>query len=103
MTVRESLDIAVTLIPDARIWVRKSSTALDEEIQQTAAACLLDLQKDGVVNITAEDPLIKQAVKLYLKAHFGFSEDSAKYDAAYEHLKASLSLSSDYNGGGGNG
>ena len=45
--------------------------------------------------------LIQQAVKLYLKAHFGYDDQPEKWEAAYERLKAALSLSSDYTTGEG--
>lgn len=96
MTVNTAIVIAEMLLPDARLWVRKSADNLDAEIRQTTAACMLDLKNAGVVNFKPEDPLLQQAAKLYLKAQFGFNEDSAKWEAAYEHLKAALSLSSDY-------
>ena len=96
MTINAAIAIAEILLRDARLWVRKSSGNLDTEIRQTTAACLLDLKNAGVVNFRHEDPLLQQAAKLYLKAQFGSNEDSAKWEAAYEHLKAALSLSSDY-------
>lgn len=97
MTATIAIEIAGKLLPEAKVWVRKSVSKLDTEIRQTAAACLLDLKNAGVVNFSADDPLLQQAVKLYLKAQFGFDDDSAKWEIAYEHLKAALSLSGDYN------
>lgn len=88
--------MAAVLLPEARIWVRKSSEALDSEIMQTIEAAFLDLSIAGIKNIDTGDALIKQAVKLYLKAQFGFNEESAKYEVAYEHVKAAMSLCSDY-------
>ena len=90
--------MAKALLPEARRWIRKTSVSeLDTEVTQTVAACFLDLKNAGVVNFSGDDPLLQQAAKLYLKAQFGFNGESAKYEAAYEHLKAALSLSSDYN------
>lgn len=96
MNIQIAIAIAEALLPDARLWVRKSESNLDDEIRQTTAACLLDLKNAGVINFAEEDPLIQQAVKQYLKAHFGFNNESEKWEAAYEHLKAALSLCSDY-------
>ncbi|MBR2311127.1 MAG: DNA-packaging protein [Oscillospiraceae bacterium] len=96
MTIVVANEIAATLLPDAKIWIRKSVSKLDTEIQQTVAACMLDLKNAGIVNFRAEDPLLQQAAKLYLKAQFGFDEKSEKWEQAYEHLKAALSLSYDY-------
>jgi hypothetical protein len=44
-----------------------------------------------------DDPLIKQAMKLYLKAHFRSDPSADKFMKSYEFLKYSLELSSDYN------
>lgn len=98
MTVSEATNAAGGLLQQARLWIRKSATALDGEIQQTIAAGLLDLQESGVQRLNSDDPLVQQALKLYLKAQFGFSDGSEKFEAAYERLKASMSLSSDYRG-----
>lgn len=96
MTIKEATDIAADLLPSARLWARRTGTRFDDEIQQTVAASLLDLNRVGVVNIVAANPLIQQAVKLYVKAHFGFSDESEKYARAYESLRDSMSLCSDY-------
>ena len=86
-------------IAAAKLWLRISTDALDEEIGQTVDACLLDLHNAGVVNTPWDDALIKQAVKLYCKAQFGYGNDGDgdKYAKAYEHLKCALALSGDYN------
>lgn len=98
MNVSASVMMAETLLPEARCWIRRSSVSdLDTEVKQTVAACFLDMSGAGVVNFDPADPLLQQAAKLYLKAHFGFNAESAKYEAAYEHLKISMSLCSDYN------
>ena len=81
-----------------KLFLRVNSASAEPEIQQTVDSCLLDLRNAGVSRLDTDDPLIQQAAKLYCKAHFGFSADSDRYDRAYEHLKASLSLSGDYNG-----
>ena len=96
MTILEAVSIAGELLPEARLWIRKTAKNLDTEIQQTIAACLLDLKRVGIAKISADDPLICQAAKLYLKGQFGFSDDSEKYLAAYEHLRDALSLSGEY-------
>ena len=96
MTAQDALAIGAKLLPDARKWVRRSTSTLDDEIKQTVAACMLDMKGAGIVNIDSEDPLIQQAAKLYLKAHFGYDDTPEKWEQAYERLKASLSLNSSY-------
>lgn len=94
ITLEENLGLVV----EARLWIRKSSDIFDDEIVQTMNSCLLDLKNAGVQKLDTDDALIKQALKLYLKAQFGYEEDSEKFARSYEHLKSSLSLSGDYNG-----
>lgn len=86
-----------SLVADARVWLRMTTTVHDDEIEQTMDACILDLQNGGVVNIDISDPLIRQALKLYLKAQFGYDTKADRFEKAYEYLKYSLELSSDYN------
>lgn len=103
MTAVEAMDAAEKLLYDARLWVRKSAKSFDDEIIQTTAACFLDLQNAGITVFSPDDPLLRQAAKLYLKAHFGYDAESDKWERAYEHLKAALSLSSDYAKGNSDG
>lgn len=93
--------VSSELITKARAWLRITSEAYDDEIGQTIEACRHDLQNSGVVVWDTTDDLILQAVKLYLKAQFGFNDGEDKFSRAYEFLKAGLSLSGDYNETGG--
>lgn len=101
MDIQSANKIAAAMLPEARLWLRKSTESLDAEITQTVAACMLDLSTAGVKKIKAKDPLIRQASKLYLKSQFGYGEKPERWAAAYEHLKAALSLSGEYTEVGG--
>lgn len=96
MTNTKAKNAADALLAAAKKWLRRSSDKLDDEITQTMAAAFLDMKNAGIKRLDKEDPLIQQAVKLYLKAHFGYDDQPEKWEAAYERLKAALSLSSDY-------
>ena len=85
------------LLAPVKLWLRVSSSKMDDELTQTIDACKLDLQNSGVKKLDSSDPLIQQAVKLYCKAQFGYDDSSGDFSRAYEHLKAALSLSGDYN------
>lgn len=85
--------------------LRVKTAAFDDEIQDLIDACLADLRLVGIIVPDqpsagvlpyADDPLILRAVILYAKAHFGFSDDSEKYQKAYDYLKCALSLAGDY-------
>ena len=88
---------ATVLVPEIKMWLRIQTDGLNEELSQLAEACRLDLLNSGVRNPDSSDPLIKQAVKLYCKAQFGYDDAAERFSRAYEALKASLSLSGEYN------
>lgn len=90
-------DISYELVTAARGWLRIGITSRDDEIRQVISACLIDLSNAGVANLDTTDPLIQQAMKLYLKSQFGYDEEAGRFGQAYEFLKCSLALSSDYN------
>ena len=87
---------AQELLPEAKKWLRAISNAADDEYVQTIEACVLDLKNAGVAEPDLEDPLIQQAVKLYLKAQAGYEENAERFNDAYEHMKKSLGISSTY-------
>ena len=85
------------LIDTANRWLRISTDALDDEIDQTMEAAMQDLKNAGVNEPWWEDRLVQQAVKLYCKAQFGYGDENDKFSRAYEYLKNALALSGDYN------
>ncbi|SFG10565.1 head-tail connector protein [Sporolactobacillus nakayamae] len=89
------------LLPDVKMALRISHTAMDSEIEGLIAAARGDLIRTGLladmVNAETVDPLIKQAITTYVKANFGLdNEDSDKYQRSYAMLRNDLSLSQDY-------
>lgn len=82
-----------------RTRLRVKSTAFDEaELEPLIAACRADLARVGV-RTEETNPLAVQAVVLYCKGHFGFGDDSERYQRAYEALRDSMALSGEYGGG----
>ena len=84
------------LLPAAKKWLWAISDASDDEYVQTIDACVFDLQNAGVGDVDLSDPLIQQAVKLYLKAHAGYEDGAEHFGTAYEHLKKALAISHRY-------
>ena len=79
--------------------LRITHDALDTEIEDLIDAALADLLISGVKNQPTDDVLILRAVTIYCKANFGLeNNDSERYQASYDSLKAHLSLCGDYNG-----
>ena len=62
--------------PDSEGWVPTYSSDFDAEIQLLIDAALADLTRVGIVpsllDVENPAPLVKQAVGLYAKAHFGY-------------------------------
>lgn len=93
------------MLNQVKAALRIKTASFDDEVQGLIDACLADLRIVGIIipEPPAEvifpsvgDPLILRAVILYAKAHFGFSDDSEKYQKAYDYLKCALSLAGDY-------
>jgi uncharacterized phage protein (predicted DNA packaging) len=90
----------MAMLTDVKIALRITHSALDIEINDLIASARQDLILAGVLSAKANsntDSLIKRAITTYCKAYFGF--DNPDYDrlvAAYDKLKAHLTLSGDY-------
>ena len=81
------------LLPEVKKWMYAISNAADDEYVQTINACVYDLENAGVGITDLSDPLIQQAVKLYVKSQAGYEEQAERFGEAYEHLKKSLAIS----------
>lgn len=84
------------LLKYCKLLLRQATTdAFDEEIKSLIDACLLDLKISGVGEV--EDELIKRAVGIYVKAHFGSENpDRDGLIECYRSLKIHLALSQKY-------
>ncbi|MFR9279476.1 MAG: DNA-packaging protein [Ezakiella coagulans] len=84
------------LLKHCKILLRQATTtAFDEEIETLIEACLLDLKLSGVEKI--DDELVKRAVGIYVKAHFGSENpDREGLIECYKSLKTHLALSEKY-------
>lgn len=78
-----------------KLKVRLRITILDEEVEDLVKACQKDLEISGIYG-EFDDSLYYQAIVLYLKANFGYSDQQEKFQRAYEALKISMALSGDY-------
>lgn len=100
------------LLDDIKIILRVSADSYDDEITDLIESAVKDLNITGIdsawfTNLMVEvaegeepivvDPLIKRAIALYCKAHFGYDNaDHERLLKAYELLKGHLSISIDY-------
>lgn len=84
------------MLESIKISLRISNTAYDEEIKDLIEACKLDLKLSGVASslISETDPIIMQAIKTYVKGHFGYDNpDADKFKESYSLLKQHLAIS----------
>ena len=90
----------MALIDDVKLALRIDGTEYDTEISDLIDAARQDLVLSGVSQERANDPndpLIKRAVIVYSRAQFEWDHPNAeRLQAAYDMLKAHLSLSTDY-------
>ena len=90
----------------AALRVSTEDAGITGEIRDLIGGAKRELRRLGVQSkeISADsevlqDEILKRAVILYTKAHFGFSEDQEKYLEIYEKLKGYIAIS--YADGGG--
>lgn len=80
--------------------LRVSGDDLNTEIQDLINSAKADLVLSGVhkAKVKDDDPLIKRAVVLYTKAHFGYDDVklSERFEQSYNSLKQHLTLSTEY-------
>lgn len=90
----------MAMLDDVKDALRVSDSEKDTEINDLISAALSDLMLAGV-NADSADALVKRAVILFAKAQYGWDNPEAdRFQKCYGLLKASLSLSHDYTGGG---
>jgi hypothetical protein len=89
--------MALETLGKLKLALRISHDKLDEDIQSDIDACLADLTACGVIHPQVSDPLIYNAVKLFLRS--SYTDDPAKgaeYLKRYEALKSCLQVAEGY-------
>ncbi len=90
------------MLNDIKDSLRVNGSDLDIEIQDLIDAAEADLILSGVNKdkVIDTDPLIKRAITVYCKAHFGYDDPkiAERFEQSYTSLKHHLTLSSEYTG-----
>lgn len=80
--------------------ISPSNFSFDSEINDLMEAARQDLTLSGVSlekSIDDSDPLIRRAITVYVKTHFGYDNpDYGRLLEAYNMLKSHLTLSQEY-------
>ncbi len=88
------------MLQDIKDSLRESGNDLDTEILDLIDAAKADLILSGVNKdkVIDTDPLIKRAIIVYCKAHFGYDDVNMaeRFEQSYISLKHHLTLSAEY-------
>jgi len=86
------------MLQDIKDALRVNGDELDDEILDLIEAAKADLLLSGVNKdkIVDTDPLIKRAITVYCKAHFGYDDMGERFEQSYTSLKNHLTLSAEY-------
>ena len=88
------------MLQDIKDSLRVSGNDLDTEILDLIESAKADLILSGVHKdkVRDNDPLIKRAITVYCKAHFGYDDSKIveRFEQSYISLKHHLTLSTEY-------
>lgn len=84
------------MLDKAKMALRLTTDAYDEEITDLLAAAALDLGIAGVELPEELDALCQRAVLTYVRVHFGSPEDYDRLKASYDEQKAQLRTATGY-------
>jgi hypothetical protein len=88
------------MLNDIKSSLRENGDDLNVEIQDLIESAKADLILSGVHKdkVKDDDPLIKRAITVYCKAHFGYDDVNMakRFEQSYISLKHHLTLSSEY-------
>lgn len=85
------------MLTAVKLALRISTTAYDTEIQALINAAYADLGLLGInTTALANDPLVVQAVKTYVRMSFGSPADYDRLKRSYDEQKAQMQSASGY-------
>lgn len=87
-------------VQEIKLALRINHAVLDQEVQATIAAAVLDLQSAGMP-LGVDNALSDEAIRQYCKWRYDYMGKAAMYEHAYDRLKAVLAmLPKEVDGGG---
>lgn len=87
--------IDVLLIEELKRIVRVKSADAEIELGGLVDSCKREMEIAGIYGDEI-DPLYRQAIRLYCKAHYGYDEDTERFREAFDSLRDAMALSGDY-------
>jgi len=88
------------MLDKAKMALRLTTSAYDDELTDLIQAALLDL---GIAGVLTEEPdeLVQRAVLTYVRMHFGKPDDYDRLAASYDAQKGALQIATGYTDWGG--
>lgn len=84
------------MLASAKLALRITTNAFDDEIKDLIAAALADLGIAGIIYQDVTDPLVRRAVITYCRANFGQPDDYDRLKASYDEQKGNLQMATGY-------
>lgn len=81
------------MLDAVKLALRITTTAYDSEISALIESAKADL---GIVGITEDDDLVKQAIKTYVRMNFGSPSDYDRLKRSYDEQKAQMQSATGY-------
>jgi len=83
------------MLDKAKMALRLTTSAYDDELTDLIQAALLDL---GIAGVLTEEPdeLVQRAVLTYVRMHFGKPDDYDRLAASYDAQKGALQIATGY-------
>lgn len=95
------MDNETPMLAAAKLALRITTTAFDDQITDLLEAAQLDLGIAGVIIPTEVTAIVQQACITYVKMHFGQPDDYDRLKASYDEQKAQLATCTGYTNWGG--
>ncbi len=84
------------LIQFCKTVLRIKHNQLNEEINNSIQAFLIEVNLSGVEQIDLHDPLIQTLLKNFIRSENNFNEKGEKYREAFDKLVIKMALSTKY-------
>lgn len=94
--MQKATNISEEFLDDLKSYIRVTSESSGKEVIDLVEAAVNDMRIKGVISKGEKDPLSRQAIKLYCKGHYGYDEDTERFQNAYKSLTDSMALSGEY-------
>lgn len=84
------------ILSAAKMALRVTTNAFDNEILGLISAAIYDMQRAGITNTDTSDPLVRRAVITFCRLNFGQPDDYDRLKKSYDEQKAQMGMATGY-------